>query len=309
MELGFLEEVNVRELWKHEQYDFSNWLAKEKSMELLGDVLGLTLTDVDKEVYVGSYRCDLVAKDEATGIKVIIENQLEASNHDHLGKLITYASGLDANVIVWIVTQAREEHRSAVEWLNNNTNENLSFFLLELHAYKIGNSLPAPKFETIEKPNGFIKSSKGNNGGGNTAMGEAEAQRLEFWTQFNEVLVAKGKPFNVRKATTDSWYNVAIGTSQASISINLVNKESCVVVDLYINDNKVLFDRLLAQKDEIEQNLGFVMDWRRLDNRKASRILHRIEGLDFADHSNYPALMDEIIRKTVVMRKVFASFI
>ena len=203
MELGFLEEVNVRELWKHEQYDFSNWLAKEKSMELLGDVLGLTLTDVDKEVYVGSYRCDLVAKDEATGIKVIIENQLEASNHDHLGKLITYASGLDASVIVWIVTQAREEHRSAIEWLNNNTNENLSFFLLELHAYKIGNSLPAPKFETIEKPNGFIKSSKGNAGSGDTAKGEAEAQRLEFWTQFNEVLVANGKPFNLRKATTD----------------------------------------------------------------------------------------------------------
>lgn len=309
MELGFLEEVNVRELWKHEQYDFSNWLAKEKSMELLGDVLGLTLTDVDKEVYVGSYRCDLVAKDEATGIKVIIENQLEASNHDHLGKLITYASGLDASVVVWIVTQAREEHRSAIEWLNNNTNENLSFFLLELHAYKIGDSLPAPKFETIEKPNGFIKSSKGNTSGGNVAMGEAEAQRLEFWTQFNEVLVEQGKPFNVRKAATDSWYNVAIGTSQASISINLVNKESCVVVDLYINDNKVLFDRLLAQKDEIEQQLGFTMDWRRLDNRKASRIMHRIEGLNFADHSNYPALMDEIIRKTVVMRNVFASLI
>jgi hypothetical protein len=309
MELGFLEEVNVRELWKHEQYDFSNWLAKEKSMELLGDVLGLTLTDVDKEVYVGSYRCDLVAKDEATGIKVIIENQLEASNHDHLGKLITYASGLNATVIVWIVTQAREEHRSAIEWLNNNTNENLSFFLLELHAYKIGNSLPAPKFETIEKPNGFIKSSKGNAGSGDTAKGEAEAQRLEFWTQFNEVLVANDKPFNLRKATTDHWYNVAIGTSQASISINLVNKESSVVVELYINDNKSLFDRLLAQKDEIEQQLGFAMDWRRLDNRKASRILHRIDGLNFADHSNYPALMDEIIRKTVIMRKVFATFI
>ena len=309
MSFGFLEEVDVRKLWKHEQYDFSNWLAKEKSMELLGDVLGLTLTDVDKEVYVGSYRCDLVAKDEATGIKVIIENQLEASNHDHLGKLITYASGLNASVIVWIVTQAREEHRSAIEWLNNNTNENLSFFLLELHAYKIGTSLPAPKFETIEKPNGFIKSSKGNAGSGDTAKGEAEAQRLEFWTQFNEVLVANGKPFNLRKATTDHWYNVAIGTSQASISINLVNKESSIVVELYINDNKSLFDRLLAQKEEIEQQLGFAMDWRRLDNRKASRILHRIDGLNFADHSNYPALMDEIIRKTVIMRKVFASFI
>ena len=185
----------------------------------------------------------------------------------------------------------------------------MSFFLLELHAYKIGNSLPAPKFETIEKPNGFLKSSKGNAGSGDTAKGEAEAQRLEFWTQFNEVLVANGKPFNLRKATTDHWYNVAIGTSQASISINLVNKESSIVVELYINDNKSLFDRLLAQKDEIEQQLGFALDWRRLDNRKASRILHRIDGLNFADHSNYPALMDEIIRKTVIMRKVFASFI
>ena len=307
MQLGCLEEVNVRDLWKHEQYDFSNWLAKPESMELLGDVLGLTLTDIDKEVYVGSYRCDLVAKDEATGIKVIIENQLEASNHDHLGKLITYASGLNAEVIVWIVTQAREEHRSAIEWLNNHTSENLSFFLIELHAYRIGNSLPAPKFETIEKPNGFIKSAKGNGGTGD--LSNRESERLEFWTLFNETLISMGKPFNVRKASTDSWYNVAIGTSQASIAINLVNKESCVVIELYINDNKQLFDSLLAQKAEIEQKLGFDMDWRRLDNRKASRILYRIEGLSFADHSNYPALMDEIIHKTVIMKKVFSAYI
>ena len=120
MEFGLLEEVEVRHLWKHEQYDFSNWLARPESIERLNDVLGLTLTDVKKEVFVGAYRCDLVAKDETTGTKVIIENQLEASNHDHLGKIITYASGLDAKVIVWIVTQAREEHRSAIEWLNNN---------------------------------------------------------------------------------------------------------------------------------------------------------------------------------------------
>ena len=308
MELGFLEEVNVRELWKHEQYDFSNWLAKEKSMELLGDVLGLTLTDVDNEVYVGSYRCDLVAKDEATGIKVIIENQLEASNHDHLGKLITYASGLDASVIVWIVTQAREEHRSAVEWLNNNTNENLSFFLLELHAYKIGNSLPAPKFETIEKPNGFIKSSKGNTGGGNTAMGEAEAQRLEFWTQFNEVVDSKGKPFNKRKATTDHWYNVAIGSSDANISIDLVNKEHKIRVSLWISDNKDIFDTLLQKKDEIEEALGFALEWNRLDSKKASYICTYIKGLDFKKQENYPMLMEQIVDLVLKMRNVFPKF-
>ena len=155
MEFGSLEEVEVRHLWKHEQYDFSNWLARPESIERLNDVLGLTLTDVKKEVFVGAYRCDLVAKDETTGTKVIIENQLEASNHDHLGKIITYASGLDAKVIVWIVTQAREEHRSAIEWLNNNTGNDIGFFLIELHAYRIGDSLPAPKFEIIEKEYGI----------------------------------------------------------------------------------------------------------------------------------------------------------
>ena len=126
-QLGRLKEVDIRNLWSHEQYDFSEWLSKHENLELLNEVIGITLSEVEKEVYVGSYRCDLVGNDETTGDKVIIENQLEASNHDHLGKIITYASGLDAKVIVWIVKEAREEHRSAIEWLNNNTSERLNF--------------------------------------------------------------------------------------------------------------------------------------------------------------------------------------
>ena len=141
--IGRLTEIDVRDLWKHEQYDFSNWLAKEENMQLLDDEIGLTLTDVNKEVFIGSYRCDLVAKDETTGKVVIIENQLEATNHDHLGKIITYAAGLDSKTVVWIVKEAREEHKAAVEWLNNNTSEDIGFFLIELHAYKIGDSIPA----------------------------------------------------------------------------------------------------------------------------------------------------------------------
>ena len=280
-------------------------------MEYLGDILGLTLTDIDQEVFVGAYRCDLVARDETTGIKVIIENQLEASNHDHLGKIITYASGLDAKVIVWIVTQAREEHRSAIEWLNNNTGNELSFFLIELHAYKIGNSLPAPKFEIVEKPNGFIKHSKGGSSGKDISLAQAEteAERLAFWTMFNDAIAANGKPFNIRKPTTDHWYNVAIGTSGASISVNLVNKENRVVVELYISDSKHLFDSLYAKKDDIHSELGMELEWRRLDNRKASRILSSIPGLDFNDHTNYPVLMDEIIKRVVAMRRVFVKYI
>ena len=200
MKLGKLQEVDIRKLWNHEQYDFSEWLSKAENLELLNEAIGLTLSEVEKEVYVGSYRCDLVGTDETTGDKVIIENQLEMSNHDHLGKIITYASGLDAKVVVWIVKEAREEHRSAIEWLNNNTPEKLSFFLIEIHAYQIGDSLCAPKFEVVEKPNGFIKNAKTQSGSGD--YNKSQGERIEFWTRFNEVLVERGKPFNVRKPTS-----------------------------------------------------------------------------------------------------------
>lgn len=307
-EFGRLTEINVRDLWPHEQYDFSNWLAKSENIELLNDILGLTLVDIDKEVYVGAYRCDLVAKDETSGLRIIIENQLETSDHNHLGQIITYASGLDAKVIVWIVKEAREEHRSAIEWLNNNTGKELNFFLIELHAYKIGDSLPAPKFEVVEGPNDFIKNAKSS--GNAAATNKTQSERLIFWTQFNELLAAKGKPFNIRKATTDHWYDVALGTSEAHIGINLVNKEACVVVEVYITNNKPLFDQLYAQKEQIEQALGFSLDWRRLtDTKKASRILYSIPGLNFDDHSNYEQLMNEIIDKVVLLKKVFGKYI
>lgn len=307
MAIGKLEEVDIRELWKHEQYDFSEWLSKKENIENLNDILGLTLVDISKETYVGSYRCDLFAKDETTGIKVIIENQLEMSNHDHLGKIITYASGLDAKVVVWIVKEAREEHRSAIEWLNNNTNSNINFFLIEIHAYKIGNSDNAPMFQVIEQPNDFIKNNKSINS--NDTMNKSQSQRLEFWNQFNNVLIERGKPFNVRKATTDHWYNVAIGTSDAHIDITLVNKDSVIGVELYITDNKELFDKLYQKKAEIENDLGFKLDWRRLNNSKASRIVTFIKGLNFDDHSNYNELINKTIDLAVLMRDKFKKYI
>ena len=307
MAIGKLEEVDIRKLWKHEQYDFSEWLSKKENIENLNDILGLTLVDISKETYVGSYRCDLFAKDETTGIKVIIENQLEMSNHDHLGKIITYASGLDAKVVVWIVKEAREEHRSAIEWLNNNTNSNVNFFLIEIHAYKIGNSDNAPMFQVIEQPNDFIKNNKSTNS--SDTMNKSQSQRVEFWNQFNNVLVERGKPFNVRKATTDHWYNVAIGTSDAHIDITLVNKDSVIGVELYITDNKDLFDKLYQKKDEIESDLGFKLDWRRLNNSKASRIVTFIKGLNFDDHSNYNELINKTIDLAVLMRDTFKKYI
>ena len=307
MNIGKLKEVDVRELWQHEQRDFSEWLAKEANIEYLNDILGLTLTDINKEVYVGPYRCDIVAKDETTGINVIIENQLEATNHDHLGKIITYASGLDAKFVVWICKEAKEEHCSAIEWLNENTINDISFFLIEIHAYKIGDSDPAPMFEVIEKPNDFIKRSKSAKDDGE--MNKSQSERLLFWEEFNNVLVHRGKPFNVRKATTDHWYDVAIGNSYSHISISLVNKEGRIGIELYLNDRKDVFDELYSKKDQIESELDYELIWDKLENKKASRIKKYLDGLDFDNHDNYENLMNETIDTAVKMRDVFKKYL
>ena len=185
MNIGKLEAVPVRDLWAHEQYDFSSWLAKEENLSILGEDLGIAFTGIETEQFVGSYRCDIVAKDDNNeGKIVIIENQLESSNHDHLGKIVTYASGLDASKIIWIVTNARSEHKSAIEWLNNNTKNDINFFLIELKAYRIGDSLPAPKFEIVQMPNDFIKN--GNMKSRDKAFNRSQAARYDFWSRFIE---------------------------------------------------------------------------------------------------------------------------
>ena len=305
MKISRLQEVDIRKLWAHEQYDFSAWLAKEENIELLNEKIGLTLVDINTEAYVGSYRCDIVAVDETTGIRVIIENQLENSNHDHLGKIITYASGLDAKVIVWIVKEARDEHRSAIEWLNNNTVQDINFFLIELHAYQIGNSDYAPMFQIVEQPNDFIKEQKGKKS--TDTMTKTQSERLEFWTQFNDHVIARGKPFAVRKASPNQNYDIAIGTSEAKLSIWLEYKHFAISVMLYINSNKALYDKLYECRKEIESEIGNELIWYRLDNAKASIISNHIDGLNIDDHSNYDALIEEAIDKVLIMRDVFKN--
>lgn len=306
MKLGKLKEVDIRNVWAHEQYDFSKWLATEENIKELGDTLNLSLTAIETEKFVGSYRCDILCKDELTGKTVLIENQLEATNHDHLGKIITYASGLDASVVVWIVASAREEHASAIEWLNKHTTSDVDFFLLEIHAYTIGDSAPAPQFQIIEQPNDFSKNAKALAASGE--LSEAERNRLEFWNMFNEILEDRGKPFNKHKATTDHWYTVAVGSSQCYISVDLVNKEHKIRVGYWITDNKEMFDNFYSHKDEIETAFGSKLDWDRLDDKKASIFSTCFPGLDFKKQDNYPQLINAAIDMVVKLREAAKPF-
>lgn len=307
MKLGKIKEVDIRKVWNHEQYDFSKWLAFDENIKELGNTLNLELTDVETEKFVGSYRCDILCKDELTGKTVLIENQLEQTNHDHLGKIITYASGLDASVVVWIVSSARNEHSSAIEWLNKHTDESVSFFLIEIHALQIGDSDIAPMFKIIEQPNDFSKSAKelARNG----ELNKSQTCRLEFWTKFNEVIEERGKPFNKHKATTDHWYSIAVGSSLCHISVDLVNKEHKIRVGLWIADSKELYDSLYEHKEEIENVFGSSLDWDRLDEKKSSSFSTSIKGLDFGKQDNYHELMNTVIDNVIKLKNAIAPFI
>ena len=149
--LGTLKEItDLRSVWSHEALNFTPWVAE--NVDLLADAVGLDITVDETESSVGDFNVDIYASETGTDRKIIIENQLEDTDHDHLGKLITYASGKDADVVIWVVKHAREEHKAAVEWLNNHTDDKIGFFLCEIKLFQIGDSDIAPSFTVVERP-------------------------------------------------------------------------------------------------------------------------------------------------------------
>ena len=280
--IGKLERVELRDLWKHEEYDFSAWLAEEENLAMLANTIGIDMSLIEKESSVGGFSVDLYAEEQGTGKKIIIENQLEDTNHDHLGKIITYASGKDAKYIIWIVKHARDEHRQAIEWLNMHTDDDVNFFLLEIELWRIGDSLPAPKFNIVERPNDWAKEERRT-----TQLTDRDKFCLEFWQGFIDYASNQSafmKEFKLRKAHKDSWFDVTIGMGQCFISLNVQNNKGTIDCGLYISDNKEFFGRMKTHKEEIEQLMGADTEWR--EATKACRIVRTIQ-LDTTNKANW----------------------
>jgi hypothetical protein len=305
--LGQLKEIkDLREVWPHEALDFTPWLAEENNLALLADAIGLDITVDETESKVGDFNVDIYASETGTERKIIIENQLEETNHDHLRKLITYASGKGADIVVWIVKRAREEHRAAIEWLNNHTDENISFFLIEIKLYKIGDSAPAVKFEVIEKPNNWAKEIKKH-----TSSDPAMQFRLEYWTAFNEYAFTKpvfAKNFKRRKPGTDHWMTLSLGSSAYHLDILTLKKRNAVSVEFYISDDKSIYHKLLPHREEIETDIGFALDWRELPDKKASRIIIE-KPVNLDEYNEWNSQFDWIIDMCVRFKKAFKKFV
>ena len=303
--LGTLKEItDLRSIWPHEALNFTPWVAE--NVDLLADAVGLDITVDETESSVGDFNVDIYASETGTDRKIIIENQLEDTDHDHLGKLITYASGKGADVVIWVVKHAREEHKAAVEWLNNHTDDKIGFFLCEIKLFQIGDSQIAPAFTVVERPNDWTKEIRKT-----ASANSTQQQRLEYWHAFNDYAFSDAnfsRIFNKRKPTTDHWMDFSIGSSACHIAVSQIQKRKAVDVELYINDDKELFKSLFAHKDEIEKNMEMELEWKELPERKASRILIE-KTVDLDDRATWPEQFDYIMDTCIKMKRAFKRYL
>jgi len=286
---GVLKRVDLRLLWPNEARDFTTWLAQ--NLAVLGDALGLDLELRQQEAPVGPFSLDLLAHDLGRDRAAIIENQLAPTDHDHLGKLLTYAAGHDATVAIWVAPEFRDEHRQALDWLNQRTDINTEFFGVVVEALQIDKSLPAPNFRLVASPNDWRKTNITAGSGTPSVKGEA-------YRAFSQGLIDRLRTEHnftgARKAQPQSWYFFTSGTRGVSYAFAFAGGGRAQT-ETYIDRqdaawNKRLFDALHAQRESIETAFGEKLEWERLDHRRASRIARKRPG----NIEDPPEVLEEI---------------
>ena len=303
MKLDKLVKISdLREVWKNEAADFTPWLAKEENLSLLGEAIGIDITLEEKESNVGDFSVDIFAKEEETGRNIIIENQLEDTNHDHLGKIITYASGKNAQILIWIVKRARDEHRNAIEWLNNHTDDSVAFFLIEIELWKIGDSQPAAKFNIVEQPNEWLKTMKAQE-----SMKPADKIKIAFWSAFKDYcLNIHGFEFSLRKPSTNHWYNFAIGKGGFYIQLTADTQKKTISAGFLIKDDKELYEILKSKSSEITDILGEKPDFSIATKESRMRVFKK--SIDFKDDALWPTYFEWFVEQLPKLRQIADNF-
>lgn len=244
-----LEKQDVSDFWPHEEHDFTPWLQQQieaDSASRLEEALELDLADIEREKRVGKYSVDLYAELPEDGRTVVIENQLGNSDHDHLGKAIAYAAGLDADIIVWIAPFFNAEHRDALHWLNENSREDVDLFALRLEVWRIGDSEPAVRFNPVVEPSEFSV-------GGGTDLTETKQLQKAFWTEFRDRARKRDSVLSPRKPKARHWTNVAVGRTGIDIKFTANTQRNVAEVGLLIRNDADAYDELANERSEIEQ--------------------------------------------------------
>lgn len=310
MIIGKIKKVSLRELWEKEDRDFTKWL--EENIEYLNEVLDIDISIESREEKVGPFKVDLFGVDNF-GKKVIIENQLEKTDHDHLGKIITYLTNIEANTAVWITSKPTVEHVKSIEWLNEITPDDVAFYLIKIEAIKIeSQELAAPLFTVVTGPSRESKQI----GAEKKEYAQRHILRKEFWTQLLEKTKEKTKLHTNVSPSIYSWIGTGAGKSGIGYNYIITNKyASC---EIYLdrgkefeepNINKIRFDKLFKYKNEIEKEFGSEIKWERLENRRASRISIRFENVGLKDKDKWDELQNNMVDAMIKLEKSFRKYI
>lgn len=304
IKLGKIKRItDIRSVWHHEEKDFSKWLAQDENLKELSDAIGIDIVLEERESSVGSFSVDLYALEEGTERRIIIENQLEDTNHDHLGKLITYASEKGAEVIIWVVKRARDEHRQAIEWLNQNTGVNIGFFLVEIELWQIDDSAVAPKFNVVERPNDWAKQMKNVD-----SLSDTKQLQLHFWQQLFEYIksnVSFAKEFSPRKAQPQHWYDLSVGSSSYHVGLTVNTQKNLLGAEIYIPDDKEKFAIFREHAQEIEKLIGEKIEWR--EATKATRII-TLHACDINKKDQWDKAFSWLMNKAIAFKRVTREF-
>lgn len=299
--IGKLEVVSVRKAFPHEALHFTKWL--EEHIDALAERLNISLSVEQREQAVGDFSVDLLCED-GNGKPVIIENQLEKTDHDHLGKLLTYLVNRSASTAIWITTEPRPEHQKVIDWLNEFTPSDISFYLVRVEAVRIGDSPFAPLFTVLAGPDRQAKEL----GERKKEWADRHFKREEFWKSLLERSKEKTSIFSTISPSKENW--IGTGAGKGGVTFNFVINKDWASAEMYIDHdkttgekNKAIFDKLHAQKEQIEQDFGGVLDWERLDEKRACRIRKKIVlgGLDSRD--KWQEVQDAMIDAMISLEK------
>lgn len=314
MRLGRIETVDVRTVWRNEAGDFTPWLAQEENLAALGEALHLgELTLQSTELSVGEFSADIVAVDEG-GAQVLIENQLEPTDHRHLGQVLTYLAGLANNEasIVWVSTRFREEHRAAIDWLNRSTLDGYDFFGVEIEVLRIGGSDPAPRFNVVAMPNDWARQARqAVRRASSEAVSETGALYQGYWLAMRDVYEASGEKHRFPKAWPRQWLPFRIGRTGFQISAVANRTGKTLRVELYMGQKGMppnqAFNALMAQRGSIDAAYGVPLDWQPLPDSVAARIAVHLPDADIADRTDWPRQHTWIVAELAKFRRVFAD--
>jgi hypothetical protein len=300
--IGQIRIEAIRTAFPREASHLTTWL--EQHIDVLCERLGIDLTVEQREAKVGSFNVDLLCSD-VNGNPAVVENQLEPTDHDHLGKLLTYLVNMDAATAVWVTSEARPEHEKVIDWLNESTPDGISFYLVKAEAVTIDGSAPAPLFTVVAAPSEQIKRQ----GDEKKEWAERHYRRVEFWKGLLEKSKGKTTLFANISPSTNQWISTGVGKSGITLNYGIYKDHGGV--DLYIDcdvdsagaRNKEIFDQLREQQVSIEEEYGRPLEWQRLDTKRAARIRSTISGGGLATPEAWDSLQDEMIASMIRFEK------